>query len=443
MLYETSLTYQLNNDMPLNFIVCCFFLLTTCSFGISNIEDNYSIIAGLSDNIILTNINICKWKEGARTSASFSFDDNIKSHTQISLILDQYDFKGSFYVIPSYMLIDEVKDILSREHEIGNHTYTHPRLDTLNAQNLEYEILQGKETLEKLLGKPCLSFAAPFHVTNKSINAIVFKHHLFIRNESEYNDIYRYRIGLGTASTINNILPTLYSALKSKSMLLITGHGINGNGYSSISSDFLKQILDTVKCYSNKKEIWVGTLSEVAHYENLVHEIKLDKQIIGDTIILNIKGYQEEKYKNVNTSPLSIEFAQLYDSNIQYLGNNLSITKKGKSDIITVDLKKTRVIKAIKPTSVYSESITKTEDLYTKTEDLYIYPNPASDIINIASIIPITKIEVYNQLGELLYHKSGNVKELSTSKISSGIYLLKIFTFNSTTIKKVKVNKLK
>lgn len=58
-----------------------------------------------------------------------------------------------------------------------------------------------------------------------------------------------------------------------------------------------------------------------------------------------------------------------------------------------------------------------------------IYPNPTTGILKIKSKISISKIEVYNQLGQQILSNSGKT-QIDLSKLSSGIYFLKIIGTN-------------
>lgn len=57
-----------------------------------------------------------------------------------------------------------------------------------------------------------------------------------------------------------------------------------------------------------------------------------------------------------------------------------------------------------------------------------IYPNSTKDIINIETTAEITKVEIYNTLGQLVNTISENKKQIDLSALNSGIYLLTITT---------------
>ena len=66
-------------------------------------------------------------------------------------------------------------------------------------------------------------------------------------------------------------------------------------------------------------------------------------------------------------------------------------------------------------------------------EALLIFPNPFEDVVQIKAKELINSIEIYNTLGQQLMAEACSQNELSipTTKLSSGIYLVKIKTQNS------------
>lgn len=67
-----------------------------------------------------------------------------------------------------------------------------------------------------------------------------------------------------------------------------------------------------------------------------------------------------------------------------------------------------------------------------------IYPNPASNVLYFDSeVLPITKIELYNILGRKVLECSENCDEISVEMLSSGLYLVKVFSASESVIKKL------
>jgi len=66
-----------------------------------------------------------------------------------------------------------------------------------------------------------------------------------------------------------------------------------------------------------------------------------------------------------------------------------------------------------------------------------VYPNPVKNMVNIKSNSKISKIELYNNQGQLIL-KNKNLSKLDLTNISNGIYFIKYYDING----KVKINKL-
>ena len=64
--------------------------------------------------------------------------------------------------------------------------------------------------------------------------------------------------------------------------------------------------------------------------------------------------------------------------------------------------------------------------------DLEIYPNPASDLINVNANLKINEIKIYNTLGELLVYNNVQNKNFSIeiNELKPGIYFLELLNEN-------------
>jgi hypothetical protein len=86
------------------------------------------------------------------------------------------------------------------------------------------------------------------------------------------------------------------------------------------------------------------------------------------------------------------------------------------------------------PNGLVSISSVNKEDVFVLT-----YPNPASDEINVVSSENMNKIEIINMLGQIVFQKKLNNKNLkvNTSNFNKGNYFVKIYTDKGETTKKV------
>jgi hypothetical protein len=163
--------------------------------------------------------------------------------------------------------------------------------------------------------------------------------------------------------------------------------------------------------------------------------MQLDKQLVNDTLVINCRGYLADKYKNLDQSALSIEIPKSYNDSIQYFGKYFVLSHKGNSDIITIDLKKTDIIKAY-----FSTRLKKTDTINIDNKSVSVFPNPATSLINIASPYHIIKTEVYNLFGELELLQDGDIQKLNVSKLKSGLYIVKISTFSKVYTRRIKIS---
>ncbi|MFK8037933.1 MAG: M14 family zinc carboxypeptidase [Crocinitomicaceae bacterium] len=65
-----------------------------------------------------------------------------------------------------------------------------------------------------------------------------------------------------------------------------------------------------------------------------------------------------------------------------------------------------------------------------------IYPNPANDFLLIENSSEISKIEVYNQFGQLVTSKANDEGRIDVNHLSNGVYFVKLYPHNSHSIVK-------
>jgi len=71
-----------------------------------------------------------------------------------------------------------------------------------------------------------------------------------------------------------------------------------------------------------------------------------------------------------------------------------------------------------------------------ETVDISIYPNPASEFINIESTKTIDKIELYDLLGKRVL-RTTETNQIKINHLPNGVYLLKVFSDNKSITKKI------
>lgn len=107
---------------------------------------------------------------------SLSFDATWGvDHTDRLLdILDRYGVKTTFFLAGYWVekYPEYVRKIAERGHEIGNHSYEHPHMNSLGKEQVRADLLRNHELLVELTGTRPILFRPPFgEYSNKVIEA--------------------------------------------------------------------------------------------------------------------------------------------------------------------------------------------------------------------------------------------------------------------------------
>lgn len=101
-----------------------------------------------------------------------SWDDGDILDIRLANLLSRYGIKGTFYITKNYrpdrLSESDIRNI-SKEHEIGAHTLTHPDLRTLTPEKLREEISGSKQWLEGVLNSEILLFCYPRGFYNDTV----------------------------------------------------------------------------------------------------------------------------------------------------------------------------------------------------------------------------------------------------------------------------------
>jgi peptidoglycan-N-acetylglucosamine deacetylase len=106
---------------------------------------------------------------------ALSFDDGPDPITtpQIAGILRAHDARGTFFVIGARA--ESHPDIIRRLRvqgmSVGNHSYDHPFLDQLGAEDVRKELQQTNDILDGLAGQAPVLFRPPYGRTNATVEA--------------------------------------------------------------------------------------------------------------------------------------------------------------------------------------------------------------------------------------------------------------------------------
>ncbi len=70
-------------------------------------------------------------------------------------------------------------------------------------------------------------------------------------------------------------------------------------------------------------------------------------------------------------------------------------------------------------------------------KSISLYPNPVGDAFTINSKVQLTRVEIYSVLGKMVKEIHSDFKAIQTSHLPNGIYIVKIYSNNECTTKKI------
>ncbi len=106
--------------------------------------------------------------------AALTYDDGVHPDytPQLLDLLDEYGAKATFFVIgrEAAKYPELVKEIVSRGHKLGNHSYDHKwSFPMQSVKDINQEITACNKLLESITGQEIKIFRPPFGVTNPTI----------------------------------------------------------------------------------------------------------------------------------------------------------------------------------------------------------------------------------------------------------------------------------
>lgn len=93
---------------------------------------------------------------------------------QILKTLAKYDAKATFFVTGRRVELSPtvLKEIYAAGHEIGNHTFNHPKLTNISLKSAKEQITSTNALISKTIGQEATVFRPPYGAYNKNIQAL-------------------------------------------------------------------------------------------------------------------------------------------------------------------------------------------------------------------------------------------------------------------------------
>jgi peptidoglycan/xylan/chitin deacetylase (PgdA/CDA1 family) len=271
-------------SVSIHLIIYCCIITTFTSCSPSNLQ--HKELPALNEREDFS------WPEGKRAAISLTFDDARFSQVDRGLsILDEYDARATFYVsIPSLEeRLDAWKTAVTKGHEIGNHTLTHPcsgnftfarerALEDYTLDRMRDELEEANNTIKRLLVVRPVSFAYPcgqkFVGRGRNLKSYVpVVAEMFITgrgwmdewsNDPAFCDLAQLMGVELDGKDFEQVKQLIDRTLSNGGWLVFCGHEIGEGGHQTTLASTLKAICEYAQDPANG--LWLDTVENVARY---------------------------------------------------------------------------------------------------------------------------------------------------------------------------------
>jgi hypothetical protein len=420
-------------------------------------------------------LRITNYADDRKSAFSFTFDDGLLTHSEnVIPILNQYGFKGTFYVLPPYLTETlpgiwrygtwpAFQSMAAEGNEIGSHTMRHYDLTSLQWGSIDddstllYELYQSKIFIEqKIPSEKCISFNYPYTLHNSLVDSATS---LFyengrtlgqVPNDSSLSEQEWYGIKAKIVefslprNSVDDDLDELYTFLDwmqnsindhKWGMLII--HDVvpftelqgllQDSIYEPITSEWLGWLCDFLSARSSNKDIWVETVGNITRY--IKERDDAEYQIISSTDQLIELNVTDELDNEIYNFPLSAYIKIPNDWNYVRTEQNSFI------DTVTTTLTDTgRVVfaKIIPDRGILKLSpvtSTSTDDEIVNVAEFKLfqnYPNPFNPSTKISWQSPVSgwqSLKIFDVLGN-------EVASIVDEFMPAGIYNVQFIMYN-------------
>ena len=265
-------------------------VLAPLSLSAQSAADSHNpLSAGQSDTSL--RCSVAKFRGDKRAAVSLTYDDGLKEHIDlVAPQLEKRGLRGSFWIIgnkigtldPNHgdrMTYEDLRDLHRRGHEVGSHTWSHPkllRLSTPDSVRMEMEKLDSA-FLANGLPKP-MTMAYPYNGKNAAITRIVEEGRIGSRT---------FQVGHGqqnNKTTLAKMTEWMHHLIDTHEWGVTMTHAIL-HGYDRwYHPEELWQFYDTLKAHDH--EVWVGTFAQCCAYQKEREAITLTLTQKGKRIVI-------------------------------------------------------------------------------------------------------------------------------------------------------------
>ena len=270
---------RLITNLGLLLIVTCFFVRAT-----EPVHDEQ------------VKIRIADFKDAKAGAVSYTFDDGLRNQYLIAVpIMEKLQMPGTFFIIPGQVSAtlqeaeakepgawggvtwEEIRTLVAKGFEIGNHGYSHKNLVTQvkELEELEYEIENSANMIRKETGIFPVSFCSPYNSFNEQVEKIVEKRHITVRTSQQ---------GIGARdTTTENINQWVDKLINQRKWGVAMIHGL-ADGFDPLRPDVFESHLTYVK--KHEKDLWIDTFGSIGRYIRqrdaaIIKDVKIDSNSVS------------------------------------------------------------------------------------------------------------------------------------------------------------------
>ena len=303
-------TYSKSNKVKI--LLLLSFFLVNFNVRAQGIGINDKQQSSITNTTTAGDIIVKKWADDKKSAFSFSFDDAFMSHyTNTRPILDQFGFKGTFFLLAGsvhdsepewrYGLWWQFAQMGSEGHEMAAHTMEHPHLkglavgDENTPGTITYELYQSKTLIEQKVGIPVISFAYPYTEHNATVDDVTKNYFQNARaigsqpNLSSLSGMQWYSLTSEQPefdlprNSLSDDLDELeaYKSYTQNSIndgkwTIFQGHevvpfselsdALKEDYYYPITNEWLTDLVQWLKDKSDNNDVWIETIGNVNRY---------------------------------------------------------------------------------------------------------------------------------------------------------------------------------
>ena len=153
--------------------ITAFFLALVCGIAFCSIQA-FAAAPPRKDGVIFSGTTAC----GKKIALTFDDGPHPRFTKEILSILEEYGVTATFFIIGvnAENYPESLKMIIDAGCEIGNHTYSHTRIDKMSENEVEAELLKCEEILFYMTGQHTKLFRPPEGRVSENILSASGKH---------------------------------------------------------------------------------------------------------------------------------------------------------------------------------------------------------------------------------------------------------------------------